>query len=564
MCKAIKLKYADFELTSAHIYKYNIYYFEGKKGYLGQIIFALIFFNYLCDKANKLKMKKAMLVILDGWGLGPKQSADAIYNANTPYFDYLMEEYPNSTLVTYGEEVGLPEGQMGNSEVGHLNIGAGRIVYQDFTRINLAIKDGSLATNKTLLDAITYAKKENKKIHFIGLVSDGGIHAHINHLKALVDIAEANGQTNNFIHAFTDGRDTDPKSGVKFIKELESFLSEKSTRIASVIGRFYAMDRDKRWERIKLGYDLIKYGAGAHFAQASEGLLASYKKGITDEFIKPIVIVNKDNEPISKIEKDDVVIAFNFRTDRLREMTMVLTQQDMSEENMHTLPLYYVTMTSYDRMFKNVKVIFSKDDLKMTLGEYVSSKNLTQLRTAETEKYAHVTFFFSGGREAPFDGEIRSLVPSPKVETYDLQPEMSCEEVADKAITIIKKQAPDLVILNFANTDMVGHTGIFDAAMKAAEAVDNQLDKLVTAAIKQDYQIIIIADHGNSDYIINEDGSPNTAHSLSPVPCIVIQPDTKDYSVKNGKLADVAPTLLHLMQLGSPQEMTGNILVANN
>ncbi len=506
-------------------------------------------------------MKKAMLVILDGWGLGPKHSADAIYNAKTPFFDHLMKDYPNSTLVTYGEDVGLPEGQMGNSEVGHLNIGAGRIVYQDFTKINLAIKDGSLASNKTLLDAIAYAKKENKRIHFIGLVSDGGIHSHTNHLKALVEIAEANGQTNNFIHAFTDGRDTDPKSGVQFISELESFLSEKSTRIASVVGRFYAMDRDKRWGRIKLAYDLLTHGKGAHFAKASEGLLASYDQGITDEFIKPIAIVNKNNQPIAKIEQDDVVIAFNFRTDRLREMTTVLTQQDMPDEDMHTLPLYYVTMTRYDEKFKNIKVIFSKDDLKMTLGEYVSKKGLSQLRTAETEKYAHVTFFFSGGREAPFDGEIRSLVPSPKVETYDLQPEMSCEEVADKAITIINNQTPDLVILNFANTDMVGHTGVFEAAKKAAEAVDNQLNKLVKTAINKDYRIIIIADHGNSDYIINEDGSPNTAHSMSPVPCIVINPDTKDYKVKNGKLADVAPTLLKLMEIGIPKEMTGNVLV---
>jgi len=507
-------------------------------------------------------MKKAMLVILDGWGLGPKHSADAIYNAKTPFFDHLMAEYPHSTLVTYGEDVGLPEGQMGNSEVGHLNIGAGRIVYQDFTKINLAIKDGSLATNQTLLDAIAYAKKENKKIHFIGLVSDGGIHSHINHLKALVDIAEANGQTNNFIHAFTDGRDTDPKSGVDFIKDLESFLSEKTTRIASVIGRFYAMDRDKRWGRIKLAYDLLKYGAGRHFAKASDGLLASYEQDVTDEFIKPIAIVDKSNQPIAQIEKDDVVIAFNFRTDRLRELTTVLTQQHMPEEHMHTLPLYYVTMTRYDENFKKVKVIFSKDDLKMTLGEYISKKGLTQLRTAETEKYAHVTFFFSGGREEPFDGEIRSLVPSPKVETYDLKPEMSCEEVADKAITIINKETPDLIVLNFANADMVGHTGVFEAAMKAVEAVDNQLNKLVTTAIKKDYRIIIIADHGNSDYIINEDGSPNTAHSMSPVPCIVIHPDTKDYTVKNGKLADVAPTLLKLMELDVPDEMTGDVLVS--
>lgn len=506
-------------------------------------------------------MKKAMLVILDGWGLGPKHSADAIYNANTPFFDHLMAEYPNSSLVTYGEAVGLPEGQMGNSEVGHLNIGAGRIVYQDFTKINLAIKDKRLETNSVLLDAIAYAKKENKKIHFIGLLSDGGIHSHIDHLKALVDIAEANGQTNNFIHAFTDGRDTDPRSGIEFIKDLEGFLAEKTTRIASVVGRFYAMDRDKRWERIKLGYDLLKYGAGMHFAKASEGMQASYQKDVTDEFIKPIVVVDENSEPIAKIEKDDVVIAFNFRTDRLREMTMVLTQQDMPEENMHTLPLYYVTMTRYDEQFKNIKIVFTKDDLKMTLGEYISSKGLTQLRTAETEKYAHVTFFFSGGREDPFDGEIRSLVPSPKVETYDLQPEMSCKEVTDKATKIIEEQTPDLVVLNFANSDMVGHTGIFEAAMKAVEAVDRQLKRLVTSAMNNDYRIVIIADHGNSDFIINEDGSPNTAHSMSPVPCIVINPDTKDYQVKNGKLADVAPTLLNLMELEIPEEMTGDVLI---
>ncbi|HHB78423.1 MAG TPA: 2,3-bisphosphoglycerate-independent phosphoglycerate mutase [Saprospiraceae bacterium] len=507
-------------------------------------------------------MKKAMLVILDGWGLGPKHSADAIYNAHTPFFDHLMADYPHATLVTYGEDVGLPKGQMGNSEVGHLNIGAGRIVYQDFTKINLAIKDGSLATNQTLLDALAYAKKEHKKVHFIGLVSDGGIHSHINHLKALVEIAEANGQKNNFIHAFTDGRDTDPKSGIHFIKDLETFLAEKSTRIASVVGRFYAMDRDKRWNRIKLAYDLLRYGAGAHFAKASDGVLASYERGVTDEFIKPIVVTDKNDQPLATIEKDDVVIAFNFRTDRLRELTTVLTQQDMPEENMHTLPLYYVTMTRYDEKFKGIKVIFNKDDLKMTLGEYISSKGLTQLRTAETEKYAHVTFFFSGGREEPYKGEIRSLVPSPKVETYDLKPEMSCQEVTDKAIKIIDDKEPDLVVLNFANADMVGHTGVFEAAMKAAEAVDTQLKRLVTTAVKHDYRVVIIADHGNSDYIVNDDGTPNTAHSMSPVPIIVINPDSKNYTVKKGKLADVAPTILTLMELEVPKEMTGNVLVS--
>ncbi len=508
-------------------------------------------------------MKKAMLIILDGWGIGPKPSADAIYNANTPFFDHLMKDYPHSTLVTYGEAVGLPEGQMGNSEVGHMNIGAGRIVYQDFTRINLAIKEGRLATNKTLLDAFAYAKKENKKVHFIGLVSDGGIHSHIDHLKALIDVAEAHGQTNNYIHAFMDGRDTDPNSGMGFIQDLEQFLAKRKTRIASVIGRFYAMDRDKRWARIKKAYDLLRHGVGAHFAKASDGIQASYDKEITDEFIKPIVVTDQQDQPLAKIEAGDVVIAFNFRTDRLRELTQVLTQQDMPEEQMHTLPLYYVTLTKYDDKFKDIHVVFDKEDLKMTLGEYISSLGLSQLRTAETEKYAHVTFFFSGGREKPFGGEIRSLVPSPKVETYDLKPEMSAEIVAEKAIDIINKKQPDLVVLNFANSDMVGHTGIFDAAKKAVEAVDNQLNKLVSAALKKDYRIMIIADHGNSDYIINEDGSPNTAHSMSPVPCIVINPDTKDYKVKEGKLADVAPTLLKLMELDAPKEMTGDVLITS-
>ncbi len=502
-----------------------------------------------------------MLVILDGWGLGPNHAVDAIYNANTPYFDSLMTKYPNSTLVTYGEEVGLPAGQMGNSEVGHMNIGAGRVVYQDFTKINKAIKEGTLQTNPTLLDTFAFAKKAGKKVHFIGLVSDGGIHSHVNHLKAMVEIAEANGQTKNYIHALTDGRDTDPQSGLGFIQDLEDFLAEKNTRIASVIGRFYSMDRDKRWQRIKLGYDLLTKGVGQHFAQASEGLKTSYQAEITDEFVKPIVVVDEQDQPIAKIEAGDVVIAFNYRTDRLREMTMVLTQEDMPNEDMHTLPLHYVTLTKYDDNFKNIKVIFEKDNLKMTLGEYVSLQGLTQLRTAETEKYAHVTFFFSGGQEAPFGGEIRSLVPSPKVETYDLQPEMSCEGITDKAIKILNNQTPDLVILNYANTDMVGHTGVFKAAMKAAEAVDNQLNRLVTKAQALNYRVVIIADHGNSDYLINEDGTPNTAHSLSPVPCIVIDPDQKSYRVKDGKLADIAPTLLHLMGLSIPVEMTGDILV---
>lgn len=505
-------------------------------------------------------MNKAMLVILDGWGIGPNPDVDAIHQAKTPFFDSLMANFPYATLTTFGEDVGLPEGQMGNSEVGHMNIGAGRIVYQDFTRINLAIREKNLRTNTTLLDAIAYAKKNNKKIHFIGLVSDGGIHAHIDHLKALVDIAESNGQTNNFIHAFTDGRDTDPQSGIGFIKDLEQFLSSRQTKIASVVGRFYAMDRDKRWERVKLAYDLLVKGEGAVFAQASTGMQASYENDITDEFIKPIVVKN-DTQPIATIQKDDVVIAFNFRTDRLREMTQVLTQESMPDLEMHTRPLYYVTMTRYDENFKDIHILFTKEDLKMTLGEYISKKGLTQLRTAETEKYAHVTFFFSGGREEPFPGEIRSLVPSPKVETYDLQPEMSAEKVATKAIKILDNDTPDLVVLNFANSDMVGHTGIFKAAMKAAETVDRQLDRLITNAIYHQYRIIIIADHGNSDFLINDDGTPNTAHSMSPVPCIVINPTTKNYQVANGKLADVAPTLLHLMGLNAPEEMTGDVLV---
>jgi len=508
------------------------------------------------------KMQKALLIILDGWGIGPIPEADAIRRANTPFFDSLMRDYPNARLVTYGEAVGLPEGQMGNSEVGHLNIGAGRIVYQELTRINRAIADGSLAKNPVLLDAIHYAKENHKRIHFVGLVSDGGIHSHIHHLKALIEIAGQQGATDNAVHVITDGRDTDPHSGVDFVRDLMGFLKGRSTRIASVIGRFYAMDRDKRWERIKKAYDLYVSGQGKAYTDPVHAVRDSYAAGVTDEFIEPIVVTTETGAPVATLNEGDVVIAFNFRTDRLRELTTVLTQRDLPEHGMHTLPLYYVTMTRYDDSFRGIHVLFEKEHLKRTLGEYVSSLGLTQLRTAETEKYAHVTFFFSGGREESFPGEQRALIPSPKVRTYDLLPEMSAPEVTDSTIRFIETKEPDLIVLNYANADMVGHTGVFQAAMKAAETVDRQLRRLVHVALQHGYRIVIIADHGNSDYMINEDGTPNTAHTKSPVPIIIIKPDDKDYAVQDGKLADVAPTLLHLMELPVPEEMTGHVLVS--
>jgi 2,3-bisphosphoglycerate-independent phosphoglycerate mutase len=503
---------------------------------------------------------KAFLLILDGWGLGPKHSADAIYQANTPYFDSLMQRYPHSTLVTFGEEVGLPEGQMGNSEVGHLNIGAGRIVWQELARINKAVRERELHENQALLDAIAFAKANGKAIHLLGLVSDGGVHSHIEHLKALIGIVEEQGAERCFVHAFTDGRDCDPKSGSRFIGDLQNFLLGRKTRIASLIGRYYAMDRDKRWERVKRAYDLLVHGtAASSTSDFAAYLQESYEKGITDEFAEPVVSAH----PGGNIQEGDVVICFNFRTDRLRELTTVLSQKDMPEFDMHTLPLYYVTMTRYDESFQNVHVMFEKDDVVLTMGEVVSQAGLTQVRIAETEKYPHVTFFFSGGREQPFEGERRLMVPSPKVATYDLQPEMSAPGITEAIMKDIREHQPDFICLNFANTDMVGHTGVFSAAMKAAETVDQCLSQIVPLALEHDYACILIADHGNSDFMINEDGTPNTAHTMNPVPCILVRREARPgETLRNGRLADVAPTLLGLMGVTPPELMTGKSLIS--
>ena len=507
-------------------------------------------------------MKKALLVILDGWGLGKVPSSDALATANTPFFDGLLAKYPNSTLTTFGEEVGLPDGQMGNSEVGHLNIGAGRVVYQELARINKAVRESTLEENKVLLDALLYAKENNKAVHLMGLVSDGGVHSHINHLLALCDITQAEGLKKVFIHAFMDGRDCDPKSGHGFLHQVLEHIHNQEVKLASVIGRYYAMDRDKRWERVKLAYDLLVNGAGEHVRDVLDEIHESYKNGVTDEFLKPMTCVNEGGKSVAVIKEGDVVISFNFRTDRPREITEVLCQTDMPEFDMKALNLRYVTMTRYDEKYKNVEVIYTKDDLKNTMGEVVSHAGMTQVRIAETEKYPHVTFFFSGGREAPFDGERRLLVPSPKVATYDLQPEMSARGITEAITNDIRENAPNFIVLNYANTDMVGHTGDFKAAMIAAETVDACLNELVTCALSADYEIIVIADHGNSDYMINEDGTPNTAHTVNPVPCIFVSNHINDRTIRSGKLADVAPTLLHLLGVQPSLEMDGVNLIA--
>src|SRR4029079_886658 len=449
----------------------------------------------------------------------------AIQHANVPFVSSLYSRYPNTTLVTCGEAVGLPEGQMGNSEVGHLNLGAGRIVYQELQRINVAVRDGSLAANETFLTSIRYAKKNKKALHLLGLVSDGGVHSHINHLKAIIDVCKSENLENVFVHAFTDGRDTDPKSGLVFIKDLQSHLNKTVGKIASINGRYYAMDRDKRWERVKLAYDALANGAGEKATDAVQAIENSYKKNITDEFIRPCVIVDEAQQPLAKIKNGDVVICFNFRTDRCREITQVLTQIDLPDFGMKKLLLDYTTMTEYDHSYKNIQVVFSNDNLNNTLGEILEKHHLKQIRIAETEKYPHVTFFFSGGREIPFKGEKRILIPSPKVATYDLKPEMSGDEVTDALIPEIENKAADFICLNYANTDMVGHTGVFQAAVKAAETVDKCVERVVTAGINNGYTIFLTADHGNSHYMINEDGSPNTAHTLNPVPLFVIDKD---------------------------------------
>ncbi len=500
-------------------------------------------------------MKKAILIILDGWGIGNKSLSDAIYNGNTPFIDSLYKKYPNSQLRTDGLNVGLPEGQMGNSEVGHLNIGAGRVLYQDLVKINKAIEDNSIIDIKEVKEAFSYAKNNNKKIHFIGLVSDGGVHSSMQHLFKLCDIAKDYDLNKVYIHAITDGRDTDPKSGTGFIKELQNHLKNSAGKIASIIGRYYAMDRDKRWDRIKTAYDLYTLAKGKKTNNIIDEIEKSYKNNITDEFLLPII--NTEAEAI--IEADDVVICFNFRTDRLRELTTVFTQQNMPEHEMKTLALKYYTMTEYDARFKGINVLFRKDNVKNTIGEVVSNLGLNQLRIAETEKYAHVTFFFSGGREAEFKNEKRILIPSPKVATYDLQPEMSAFLVRDELVREINEQNNDFIVVNFANGDMVGHTGVYEAVLKAVEVVDICVNNVITAALKNDYQSVIIADHGNSDYEINSNGSPNTQHSLNPVPFILVSDKYKN--VENGVLADVAPTLLQIMEIEHPKEMTGKSLI---
>jgi len=504
--------------------------------------------------------KKVILVIMDGWGLGKISAADAIQQAKVPFVSSLYNKYPNTTLVTCGEEVGLPEGQMGNSEVGHLNLGAGRIVYQELQRINVAVKTGELAANEQFLQSIDYAKSNDKALHLIGLVSDGGVHSHINHLKAICDLCKQQGVSKLFIHVFTDGRDTDPKSGLGFVRELEDHLKNSTGTIATVSGRYYAMDRDKRWERVKLAYDCLVKATGPTATNAISAIESAYAAGTTDEFILPTVITNADGQPVATIKEDDAVICFNFRTDRCREITEVLTQQAFPEFDMHPLNLHYTTMTLYDHKFKNVHVIFENDNLTNTLGEVLEANGKTQIRIAETEKYPHVTFFFSGGREEPYTGEKRIMVPSPKVATYDLQPEMSAVEITDKLVPEIEAGSADFICLNYANTDMVGHTGVFSAAIKAAETVDACVNRVVTAGLANDYTIFLTADHGNADFMINEDGSPNTAHTLNLVPFFIIDKEWKG-GIKPGKLGDLAPTILTVMGLPIPKEMTGNVLI---
>ncbi len=504
-------------------------------------------------------MKKVALLILDGWGLGDGSKSDAIANAKTPFVSSLYHTYPHSTLKTSGADVGLPDGQMGNSEVGHLNIGAGRIVYQDLALINKAVHEKTLDTNQELLKAFDHAKKNNTSLHFIGLVSEGGVHSSQSHLHYLCDLAASQGIKNVFIHAFTDGRDTDPKSGLNYLTELSNNCSNSGAKIASVIGRYYAMDRDKRWERVKLAYDLLVKGEGKKTQDVLKEIKNSYNNNVTDEFIKPIVCTNTSGDPIGSIKKNDVVISFNFRTDRCREITEVLTQKEMPEHNMQPLLLYYVTMTNYDSTFKNIHVLYDKDNLSNTLGEVIERAGRRQIRIAETEKYPHVTFFFSGGREKEFIGETRIMAASPKVATYDLQPEMSAVELTEAILPQISKGETDFICLNFANADMVGHTGDYNAVLKAVETVDTCTKMIVERGLLSGYSFIIIADHGNSDFMINADGSPNTAHTINPVPCILI--DEKYKTIKNGKLADIAPTILTLMGIDIPKEMTGEILI---
>lgn len=504
--------------------------------------------------------KKALLIICDGWGIGNKGKNDVIYNTPTPYWDYLLDNYPHSRLQASGENVGLPDGQMGNSEVGHLNIGAGRVVYQDLVKINIACRKNTIMDNPGIQRAYSYAKENNKQIHLLGLVSDGGVHSSLEHLFKLTDIAKEYGVSQTYVHCFMDGRDTDPKSGIGYIRQLEDHLKTSTGKIASIIGRYYAMDRDKRWDRVKEAYSLLVDGKGKPAEDMLTAMQESYDEGVTDEFIKPIVHV-ENGKPVATIEEGDVVIFFNFRNDRAKELTVVLTQQDMPEEGMKTIPgLQYFTMTPYDATFKGLTILFDKDNVNNTLGEYLAHQGKTQLHIAETEKYAHVTFFFNGGLETPFDEEDRILVPSPKVATYDLKPEMSAFEVKDQLVEAINKNKYDFIVCNYANGDMVGHTGVYEAIEKAVVTIDACLKDTVEAAKANDYEVIIIADHGNADHALNEDGSPNTAHSLNPVPFVYVT-SRAAATVKDGILADVAPSILHIIGLEQPKEMTGENLI---
>ena len=502
-----------------------------------------------------MEEKKVILIIMDGWGLGKIKSSDAIQNANVPFVSSLYPLYPNTTLITCGEAVGLPAGQMGNSEVGHLNLGAGRIVYQELERINVAVRNGEFQKNETLLHAIMYAKNNRKPLHLMGLVSDGGVHSHTSHLKAITALCKEQGVADVLIHAFTDGRDTDPKSGIHFLQDLQVHLQNTTGQIATITGRYYAMDRDKRWERVKIAYDALVHGIGSVTHDIFGAIEQSYEMNVTDEFIKPIINQSVDGT----IKEGDALICFNFRTDRCREITQVLTQQAMPDFSMKPLSLYYTTMSRYDHTFKNVHVIFETDDLKNTLGDILAQQHKKQIRIAETEKYPHVTFFFSGGREVPFEGEKRIMIPSPKVATYDLQPEMSANEITEALLPELRNKTADFICLNFANTDMVGHTGVWPAVIKAAETVDKCVEKVVTTGLENGYTIFLTADHGNADYMINEDGTPNTAHTLNLVPFFVIDSKWKG-NLKPGKLGDLAPTILKMMGLTKPVEMTGEIL----
>lgn len=503
--------------------------------------------------------KKVLLMILDGWGHSPDPSVSAVDQANTPFINSLYQNYPSATLRTDGLHVGLPDGQMGNSEVGHMNLGAGRIVYQELTRINLALQNQTLAKEKTLQDAFAYAKNNHKKVHFLGLVSNGGVHSHISHLKGLVEAAHQFGLTDCYLHAFTDGRDVDPKASLQDLQELLPVLEKNQTKLASLIGRYYAMDRDKRWERVKLAYDLLVHGKGTPTKDILKSVQESYDNQITDEFIAPLIITNEQQQPLATIAPDDVVIFFNFRTDRGRELTEVLSQKDFPEFDMKALPLYYVTMTNYDETYQNVKVIYNKDNLTNTIGEVISNAGKKQIRIAETEKYPHVTFFFSGGREETFEGETRILRASPKVATYDLKPEMSAYELRDALLPELANETADFICLNFANGDMVGHTGVMEAAIQACEAVDVCVKDLIETALAHQYTTIVIADHGNCETMKNPDGSPNTAHTTNPVPIIVVDNEIKE--VKSGVLGNIAPTILHLMGIEKPVEMDLESLV---